>query len=63
MDQYQEKSPKDNYNFVRVINKELGLQSKEEYYQQSLEHPKYVADPETYFKTQWVSWSHFLGFD
>ena len=24
-------------------------------------HPKYIADPHTYFKESWISWYHFLG--
>jgi hypothetical protein len=63
MDQYQNRDPKDSYKFVQAINKEMNIQSKEEYYQHMLEHPKYVANPETYFSTQWISWSDFLGLD
>jgi len=61
MDQYHQRNPKDSYKFVQAINKEMNIQSKKEYHQQSLEHPKYIADPEAYFGTDWVSWSDFLG--
>ena len=61
MDQYHQRDPKDSYKFVQAINKEMGLQSKEMYYEYRMAHPKYVAEPETYFSTQWVSWSDFLG--
>ena len=61
MESYLQKEPKDRYEFVRAINKEMNIQSKDDYYQKNLEHPKYVADPEVYFSNQWVSWSHFLG--
>ena len=53
------------YNYVRELNKELNIQSKEEYYSIIVKdkHKKYIENPEEYFKGIWINWYDFLGID
>ena len=49
----------DEYNYVRELNKQLNIQSKEEYTNE------YIKNPEEYFKLKgvWTNWYDFLGVD
>jgi len=60
---YDRAEPKEKYHLVRTLNKELGLMTKDEYKTRAHEHSKFIDDPKSYFKDQWVSWYHFLGVD
>lgn len=60
---FERADPKEKYTVIRVLNKELGLHSKDEYKSRAAAHSKYIEDPKTYFKEHWVSWYHFLGVD
>lgn len=55
----------DEYNYVKELNKELNLQSKEEYFISKDKHKNYIDNPEEYFKAKgvWISWYDFLGVD
>lgn len=55
--------PKEQYEVVRALNKEMNIQSRNEYEERKLEHPKFIDKPSSYFKDYWVSWYHFLGVD
>ena len=57
------RSPKEKYTILNNINKDMGIQSKEEYESRAAEHPKYIDNPRIYFKDWWISWYHFLGVD
>lgn len=57
------KTSKERYSFIQAHNKMLGIMSKENYYASKEQHPKYIEDPKSYFKDQWISWYHFLGVD
>jgi hypothetical protein len=60
---FERADPKEKYEVIRALNREMGLGSRYEYSLCSTEHPKYIMDPRAYFKDQWVSWYHFLGVD
>jgi superfamily II DNA or RNA helicase len=49
----------DEYNYVRELNKQLNIQSKENYTNE------YIKNPEEYFKLKgvWTNWYDFLGVD
>jgi len=55
------------YNYVRELNKELNIQSKEEYSTIIVKnkHKKYIENPDSYFKLKgvWSNWYDFLGID
>ncbi len=55
----------DEYNYVKLINKELGVQSKKEYMDAEIRHSHYIREPEEYFKSKgvWDSWYDFMGVD
>jgi predicted helicase len=55
----------DEYNYIRELNKELNLQSKEEYVIFKDKHKNYIDNPEEYFKLKgvWTNWYNFLGVD
>lgn len=60
---FERSDPKEKYDVIRALNKELNLRSKNEYEERCSEHSKYVSDPKNYFKDWWISWYHFLGVD
>jgi hypothetical protein len=60
---FEHATPKEKYEVVRDLNREMMIQTKDQYNQQSAEHVKYIENPRFYFKDQWVSWYHFLGID
>jgi superfamily II DNA or RNA helicase len=60
---FERSPPKEKYEVVRNINKEMGIISKNQYEDRQSEHLKYIADPKAYFRESWVSWYHFLGVD
>ena len=56
----------DEYDLVKLINKELKLQTKEEYIKiGSKLNDYYIKDAEEYFKKKcvWKNWTDFLGID
>lgn len=61
--QFTKRTPKERYSMIQGYNKELGLTSKVLYQEKSETHPRYIPDPQSYFKDCWISWYHFLGVD
>jgi hypothetical protein len=61
--EYERADPKEKYHLVRTLNRELVLVSKDEYNERASDHSKFIEDPKSYFKDNWVSWYHFLGVD
>lgn len=55
----------DEYQYVRSINKCLGVKSLPEYVERRKEHEHYITDPEPYFKYRgvWTDLYDFLGVD
>ena len=53
----------DEYEYIRVVNIELNIQSKEEYIQRKYEHESYIENPVVHFNGIWKNWVHFLGID
>ena len=57
----------DEFNYVKELNKELNIQSKEQYGDQVIKdkHKNYIDDPEGYFtkKGIWSDWYDFIGID
>jgi hypothetical protein len=57
----------DEYNYVKSINKELNIQSKDEYSSEKIKyiHHNYIENAEEYFKSNgvWHNWYDFLGVD
>lgn len=55
----------DEYNYVKVLNAELNLESKSDYIESELIHINFIKDAETYFKKRgvWTDWLDFLGTD
>lgn len=55
----------DEYNYVKLLNKELEIKSREEYISQEIKnkHKEYKEDPEEYFKKKgvWTNWNDYLG--
>lgn len=60
---FERSPPKEKYNVVRNLNKEMGIRSKNQYKERESEHLRYIADPKTYFRESWVSWYHYVGLD
>jgi superfamily II DNA or RNA helicase len=60
---FESSDPREKYEVIRRLNMDMGLQSKSEYGECAMEHPKFIHDPKSYFKDVWVSWYHFLGVD
>ena len=60
---FEHATPKEKYEVVRSLNREMMIWTKELYNQKSAEHIKFIENPRFYFKDQWVSWYHFLGID
>jgi len=57
----------DEFNYVRELNKELNIQSKEQYADKVIKdkHKNYIENPEEYFKSKcvWSNWYDFIGVD
>jgi hypothetical protein len=57
----------DEFNYVRAINKELNIQSKEQYADKVIKdkHKNYIENPDEYFKSKcvWSNWYDFIGFN
>ena len=53
----------DEYEFMRVVNNELNIQSNEEYIQRKYEHESYIENPVVHFNGIWKNWIDFLGID
>jgi hypothetical protein len=61
--QYAKRTTKERYSLIQAHNREMNLQSKEEYLVRAEEHPKYIPNPKEYFKEYWISWYDYLGVD
>jgi predicted helicase len=61
--QYTEEE--DEYNYVKELNKQLNIQSKEQYADKVIKdkHKNYIENPEEYFKLKgvWSNWYDFIG--
>jgi superfamily II DNA or RNA helicase len=55
--------PKEKYDSVRATNKEMGLKSRNEYYESKDRRRLFLDKPDEYFRDCWSSWYHFLGVD
>jgi len=55
----------DEFNYIRQLNKELDINSKENYIEKRLQHKMYIPQPEDYFskKGVWTDWYDFIGCD
>jgi superfamily II DNA or RNA helicase len=53
----------DEYEYIRIVNNELNIQSKEEYIQRKDDHESYIENPVVHFNGIWKNWVHFLGID
>jgi predicted helicase len=57
----------DEFNYVRELNKELNIISKEHYVLENtkLKHTNYIEKPDEYFKSKgvWSDWYDFIGID
>jgi hypothetical protein len=57
----------DEFNYIKQLNKELNIQSKEVYADKVIKdkHKNYIQNPEEYFRTKgvWTDWCDFLGVD
>ena len=54
-------------NYVKILNKELNIQSKEQYADKVIKdkHKNYIEQPDEYFKLKgvWCNWYDFIGID
>ena len=55
----------DEFNYVKQLNKELNIKSKEEYIIVKNKHKNYIENPEEYFKLKgvWSNWYDYIGYD
>ena len=53
----------DEYNYTKSINTRLKLTCTNDYYKSEASHEHFVRDPKIYFKTIWINWYNFIGFD
>jgi predicted helicase len=55
----------DEFNYIRELNKELDINSKENYIEKRFQHKMYISQPEEYFckKGIWTNWYDFMGYD
>lgn len=60
--EYDIRTAKERYEFVRDLNKTMKLTSKSEYEASSDRHAKYIHQPDRYFDC-WTNWYDFLGVD
>jgi len=55
----------DEYQYIRSLNKSLGLTSEKEYMLSRTRHPSYIENAGSYFKNKgvWRGWKDFLNVD
>ena len=55
----------EEFNYIRQLNKELNIYSKEDYIIKRVQHIMYIPNPEYYFskKNVWTNWYNFLGYN
>ena len=55
----------DEFNYIKQLNKELNIKSKEEYIIVKNKHKNYIENPEEYFKSKgvWSNWYDYIGYD
>lgn len=51
----------DEYEYVRGLNRELGINSTQKYAEVKDTHPHYIDNPDIYFPEMWINWYHFWG--
>lgn len=53
----------DEFAYMKQLNKELNIKSKEEYIEKRLQHKMYIPEPVIYFcnKGVWTDWYDFIG--
>jgi predicted helicase len=53
----------DEYNYMKAINKQLNISSKEEYFDAKPIYEHHIENPETYFRLcgVWINWYDFLN--
>jgi len=55
----------DEYDYIKEINKELGIESREEYASDKIrnKHSMYIEKAEEYFRNKgvWKNWNDYLG--
>jgi len=56
---------KDEYDFIKLLNRELKFKNKKEYADSSNIHKHWIKDPERYFRdlNLWTNWYDFLNID
>jgi len=60
---FERSDPKEKYEIIRALNRDMHLTSRDTYNAYAATHPKFIEDPKTYFKDTWISWYHFLHVD
>jgi len=62
---YKFTEEQDEFNYIKQLNKELDINSKEDYVKKQLQHKMYIPQPEEYFckKCVWTNWYDFMGLD
>lgn len=55
----------DEYEFIKLLNKQMNLQCQADYFASVETHKYYIVNPEKYFNTYnlWLNWYDFLGLD
>lgn len=53
----------DEYEYVRGLNRDLGITCTQKYAEVKHIHPHYIDNPDIYFPEMWVNWYHFWGVD
>jgi len=53
----------DEYDYVRTLNREFGINSPQKYADVKDTHPHYIENPDIYFPETWRGWYHFWGVD
>ena len=53
----------DEYDYVRTLNREFGINSPQKYAEVKDTHPHYIENPDIYFPETWRGWYHFWGVD
>jgi len=62
---YDYTEEQEEYNYIKLINKQLNIKSTEEYIQSKNKHQHFINKPDEYFtrKGVWTNWYDFLGID
>ena len=62
---YKNTKKQDEYDYVKMINKELEIKSRSEYIQSKNKHQHFIYEPEDYFTKNgvWKNWYYFMNVD